>query len=41
MMYTVIVCKKEGIVCILGGCHRWVSEKLIFVLVQFEKMCPT
>ena len=27
MMYTVIVSEKEGIVCTLGGCHRWVSEK--------------
>ena len=35
MMYTVIVSEKE--VCTLGGCHRWVSEKLKFVLVQFEK----
>ena len=31
----VIVSEKEGI------CHRWVSEKLKFVLVQFEKMWPT
>ena len=32
MMYTVIVSEKE--VCTLGGCHRWVSEKLKFVLVK-------
>ena len=25
MMYTV---EKEGVVCTLGGCHRWVSENL-------------
>ena len=31
MMYTVIVCEKEGIVCTLGGCHRWVSK---FVLLK-------
>ena len=36
MMYTVIV--SEGIVCTLG---RWVSDKLKFVLVQFEKMWLT
>ena len=41
MMYTVIVSEKEGVVCTLGGCHRWVSENLKFVLVQFEKMWPT
>ena len=38
MMYTVIVSEK---VCTLGGCHRWVSENLKFVLVQFEKIWPT
>ena len=26
MMYTVIVSEKEGIVCTLGGCHRWETE---------------
>ena len=41
MMYTVIASKKEGIVCTLGGYHRWLSEKLKFVLVQFEKRWPT
>ena len=34
MMYTLIVYEREGIVCTLGGCHRWVSKKLKFVLVQ-------
>ena len=35
MMCTVIVSEREDIVCMctLGGCHRWVSMKLKFVLV--------
>ena len=30
MMYTVIVSEKEGIVCTLGGCHRWVRNLFWF-----------
>ena len=32
MLYTVIVSEKEGVVCTLGGCHRWVSDLFWFSL---------